>query len=142
MEWQTYVLGIEITFAYVIPGLFQTIRCSTDVGGTVMARQAMCFTHHERPAKTRCRTCQKPVCSECIFSNSAGQFCSSECAEKTKNFQPCDDTQIIGGKMGGGVKALVKGVVGIVGLAAVAVFVGAKFLNIGIFKKILKMAGL
>jgi hypothetical protein len=44
--------------------------------------------------------------------------------------------------MGGGVKALVKGVVGIVGLAAVAVFVGAKFLNIGIFKKILKMAGL
>jgi hypothetical protein len=59
-----------------------------------------------------------------------------------ENFQPSDNTQIIGGKKGGGVKALVKGVVGIVGLAAVALFVGAKFLNIGICKKILKMAGL
>lgn len=107
-----------------------------------MARQAMCFTHTERPAETRCRTCQKPICSECIKSDSAGQFCSFECAEKAKDFQQRDNTQIMKAGKGGGVKALVKSVVGLVGLAAVLVFVGAKFLNIEICLKILKKVGL
>jgi hypothetical protein len=107
-----------------------------------MARQAMCFTHHDRAAKTRCKTCQKPICSGCIKSDAAGQFCSFDCAEKAKDYAQRDNEDILKVSHGGGVEALVKGVVEIVGLAAVALFVGGKFLKIGICLKILKMAGL
>ena len=50
-------------------------------------RSEMCVVHHDRPAVTRCGSCHKPICDECIISTSDGKFCSRECAARTADFR-------------------------------------------------------
>lgn len=70
-----------------------------------MARELMCMNHPERPAETRCRQCQKPVCKECLKSDADGQFCSFQCSEDFKDFSARQKAGA--GKKGGLLKKLV-----------------------------------
>lgn len=104
-----------------------------------MSRDAMCFSHTERPATARCRQCQRPVCDECAKSDANGQFCSFDCAGKFKDFQqmgkPKDLKQ----------RGLISLIATLVILAVVLVggaYVGAKFLKLGFCVEILKATGL
>lgn len=96
----------------------------------------MCVNHPDMPAETRCRQCHKPVCKACIKSDAGGQFCSFQCSEKFKDFEAREQ----GGsaKEGGMLGKLIALVV----IVAVLVFVGGKFMHIGVCEKILKMVGL
>lgn len=41
----------------------------------------VCLNHPEIPAVTRCETCFKPLCEDCILLENGVQFCSGTCAE-------------------------------------------------------------
>ncbi len=40
----------------------------------------VCLTHTDRPATTRCETCFRPLCDECIIKQEGTAFCSETCA--------------------------------------------------------------
>ncbi|MBT3377798.1 MAG: hypothetical protein HN742_40445 [Lentisphaerae bacterium] len=40
----------------------------------------VCLNHTDREAVTRCETCFKPLCEECILSANDVDFCSGDCA--------------------------------------------------------------
>ena len=41
----------------------------------------VCLNHTSTPAVSRCTTCFKPICSNCIVQVNAEHFCSEACAE-------------------------------------------------------------
>ncbi len=41
----------------------------------------VCLNHTDRQAVTRCETCFKPICEECIVERDDVAFCSEKCAE-------------------------------------------------------------
>lgn len=41
----------------------------------------VCLNHTDRVAVTRCETCFKPLCDECVVSRNDIDFCSGTCAE-------------------------------------------------------------
>ncbi|GAB4321124.1 MAG: hypothetical protein Kow0059_15670 [Candidatus Sumerlaeia bacterium] len=47
----------------------------------------VCLNHPERIAYTRCKTCGKPLCEECMITNDLGDFCSEKCSEQAARFQ-------------------------------------------------------
>ncbi|MBI2193463.1 MAG: B-box zinc finger protein [Planctomycetes bacterium] len=101
-----------------------------------MTRELMCFTHTDRPAVVRCRQCQKPVCSECVKSDSNGKFCSLECAQKFAEFQDRGLTRTRGG-MG-----LLAKVFLLLAVLAAALYVGGRILHVPICEEILKKLNL
>jgi len=42
----------------------------------------VCLNHTDRPAVSRCETCFKPLCDDCILLVEGTHFCSQECSEK------------------------------------------------------------
>jgi B-box zinc finger len=74
-------------------------------------RDELCLNHSDRPATTRCSSCHKPVCDECVVASGGGKFCSQACADRTANFQA--HAAGVKGKGGGGkmVKLVVKVVI-------------------------------
>jgi len=48
--------------------------------------ESYCVNHQDRPATTRCKTCSKPVCRDCVVRTNEGMFCSDVCAEQAKRF--------------------------------------------------------
>ena len=40
---------------------------------------AICLTHTDREATTKCATCVKPLCAECAATFEGNDFCSDEC---------------------------------------------------------------
>ena len=43
-------------------------------------KDQVCLNHTDRPAASRCETCFKPLCDDCIVETDGVHFCSSECA--------------------------------------------------------------
>ena len=43
--------------------------------------QSVCLNHPNTPAVTRCATCGKPICSQCIVSKNGSNYCSAKCAD-------------------------------------------------------------
>ena len=43
--------------------------------------QSVCLNHPNTPAVTRCATCGKPICSQCIVSKNGSSYCSAKCAD-------------------------------------------------------------
>ena len=41
---------------------------------------SVCLNHPDQPASSRCTTCFKPVCGECITRAHGEDFCSEQCA--------------------------------------------------------------
>ena len=41
---------------------------------------SVCLNHPNTPAVTRCATCGKPICSQCIVSKNGSNYCSQTCA--------------------------------------------------------------
>jgi hypothetical protein len=41
---------------------------------------SVCLNHPDRPAATRCTTCFKPICAECVVRAHGEEFCSSQCS--------------------------------------------------------------
>ena len=41
---------------------------------------SVCLNHPDRPAVSRCTTCFKPICGECIERVHGEEFCSEQCA--------------------------------------------------------------
>ena len=41
----------------------------------------VCLNHTDRPAVSRCLSCRKPVCEECIVESNGEKFCSVICRE-------------------------------------------------------------
>jgi hypothetical protein len=44
----------------------------------------VCLNHTSVPATSRCTTCFKPICDECIHAEGSEHFCSQICIEKHK----------------------------------------------------------
>jgi hypothetical protein len=44
----------------------------------------VCLTHTDTPATSRCITCFRPLCDECIRVNGEDHFCSVECDAKNQ----------------------------------------------------------
>ena len=42
---------------------------------------SVCLNHPDRPAVSRCTTCFKPICGECIVRAHGEEFCSRQCAD-------------------------------------------------------------
>jgi B-box zinc finger protein len=57
-------------------------------GENVMARQkeSYCINHQDKIATTRCKTCSKPVCDDCVVRTDLGMYCSDNCAEQADRF--------------------------------------------------------
>jgi hypothetical protein len=51
-------------------------------GGGIMANMAgkVCLNHTSTPAVSRCETCFKPLCEDCILEVEGSHFCSEKCA--------------------------------------------------------------
>ena len=45
---------------------------------------SVCLNHPNTTASSRCTTCFKPICTECITTENNEDFCSIICAEKHK----------------------------------------------------------
>jgi len=45
------------------------------------ATEKVCLNHPGRPATTRCETCFKPLCDECVIEEGGKHFCSETCAQ-------------------------------------------------------------
>jgi len=41
----------------------------------------VCLNHPDVPAATRCETCFKPLCEDCVILENGVQFCSDNCAQ-------------------------------------------------------------
>lgn len=103
-------------------------------------RATMCFNHPDRPAETRCRQCQKPVCEECAKTDIDGKFCSFACLEKYKDYRSRKAPATSRKRSG-----LFSWLITLIILAAIAcgaVYVGGKYFNIAPCQKILKQIGL
>lgn len=52
-------------------------------GVTAMAKisESVCLNHPDTPAVTRCATCSKPICKQCIVSKNGSSYCSRQCAD-------------------------------------------------------------
>ena len=44
----------------------------------------MCIRHQDKPAVTKCKCCNKPICQDCIIQTEFGSFCSEICKHKIK----------------------------------------------------------
>ena len=44
----------------------------------------VCLNHTSTPATSRCTTCFKPICDECILKEGSEDFCCQICIEKHK----------------------------------------------------------
>jgi hypothetical protein len=44
----------------------------------------VCLNHTSTPATSRCTTCFKPICDECIIAENDEDFCCQICLEKHK----------------------------------------------------------
>ena len=42
--------------------------------------ESVCLNHPDTPAVTRCATCGKPICAECIVTRNGSHYCSTACA--------------------------------------------------------------
>ena len=43
--------------------------------------QSVCLNHPNTSAATRCASCGKPICSQCIVSRNGSDYCSDKCAD-------------------------------------------------------------
>lgn len=48
---------------------------------------APCPNHEEREATERCKTCMRPVCTQCIIDCAYGRFCSPKCVMRELEFR-------------------------------------------------------
>lgn len=102
---------------------------------------SVCKNHPERAATERCHTCHKPLCDDCAMQDAGNTFCSAKCEENYRKFA---------GRMveekGRGILARMWGwlmtLLFLAGFAAVAVFAGAKLLNISFCIELLERIGL
>ena len=44
----------------------------------------VCLNHPNIDATSRCTSCFKPMCNECIIKDTGEDFCTQVCAEKHK----------------------------------------------------------
>ncbi|MDX9978960.1 MAG: B-box zinc finger protein [Lentisphaeria bacterium] len=52
---------------------------------------SVCLNHPDRAATTRCCTCFKPICGECVVRAHGEEFCSAACRENYENTRPAVD---------------------------------------------------
>ena len=46
--------------------------------------ESVCLNHPDTPAVTRCATCGKPVCKNCIVNKNGSNYCSQVCADNAQ----------------------------------------------------------
>ncbi|MBQ9338356.1 MAG: B-box zinc finger protein [Lentisphaeria bacterium] len=62
-----------------------------------MAGLSYCLNHPDTPAVTRCATCGKHICAECIVERDGAQYCSEQCAQAAANSAGRVDTAVAAG---------------------------------------------
>ncbi len=100
---------------------------------------SVCVNHPQQPAAARCVTCNKPVCASCVVKANGRTFCSGACREnhaKYSGFKPAKESLLAS------LMSYVKLIIALAVIAAIAVLVGAKVLNLGFCQSVLKMFGL
>ncbi len=99
----------------------------------------LCINHTSTPAVTRCFSCHKPLCGQCIIREGTGNFCSSACAVNYAKFSH------LSGPSGPGIFTKIKNgivtIIFLVLLAGIGVFAGAKLFHVGFCIDILKLFG-
>jgi hypothetical protein len=81
----------------------------------------VCLTHPDRAAVSRCETCFKPLCEECIQHEGGKHFCSSTCVENFAQSEERIDTLDARNKAARR-KKLIRRLVYLIILAAIAYF--------------------
>ncbi len=102
---------------------------------------SLCINHTSRPASNRCFTCHKPICDECAVKTSNGTFCSEDCQSKYLKFNATYQASSKGGLFAK-LKQWIAYLLFLAAAAAVIIFVGAKVMDMKLFKNILKGLGL
>jgi len=46
----------------------------------------ICFFHGDKLAVSKCFSCHRPLCEECVKKTDIGDVCSDECYKKVKSF--------------------------------------------------------
>jgi hypothetical protein len=102
---------------------------------------SVCINHPDRSGTSRCSTCHKPICSDCVVKLSGSVFCSQIChdnaARFNANFKPDHGPGFFGR-----LKNTIVSFVGMAAVAAVVVVILAKVLKIDFFINLLKKVGL
>ena len=102
---------------------------------------SVCVNHTDRQATSRCSSCHKPICNDCIIKDSGSVFCSEKCVEGAarfnKNFKP--DT---GPGFFGQIKNWIVGLVGLAFVLAIGAGICAYVFKIQFFVNLLKKYGL
>ncbi len=49
---------------------------------------SVCLNHPDRGATTRCTTCFKPICGECVVRSHGEDFCSEQCKTNYEATRP------------------------------------------------------
>jgi len=101
---------------------------------------SICVNHTSRTATTRCSSCHKPICDDCVIKANGSVFCSQKCVEGAARFAnfnahggPGFFTKL---------KNTIVGLVGLVVVLAVGVFICGRFLHVGFCNDLLKLFGL
>ena len=117
------------------------IACVQNEKSVEFYDMSVCVNHTNRTATSRCSSCHKPICNDCIVNSGGAVYCSNRCAEGAAKFSKTFKSDT-GPGFFGNLKNTIVGLVGLAFLFIVVVYIGGKFLNIGIFKGMLKMFGL
>lgn len=49
---------------------------------------SVCLNHPDRAAVSRCTTCFKPICGECVIRSQGEAFCSEQCKANCESTRP------------------------------------------------------
>jgi hypothetical protein len=102
---------------------------------------SVCVNHPGRAATSRCSSCHKPICDDCIVKSEGAVFCSQACQENAarfaKNFRP-----EMGPGFFGNLKNMIVSLAGLAVVLLVVVFGCAKILKIAFFVDLLSKFGL
>jgi hypothetical protein len=102
-----------------------------------MAREAMCFTHTDTPAVTRCSQCSKPLCAMCVIEVDGRKYCGDDCVGRFQKFSQRPDYVPDKRPMPAWMRLVI-----ILIAAAALVYIGGAVFKIGIFVNLLRMVGL
>jgi hypothetical protein len=102
---------------------------------------SICVNHTDRPATSRCSSCHKPICNDCIVRDAGEVFCSNACAVNAARFHARykgDD----GPGFFGRIKNFFVTILVLAVLAAIGLAVAGYYFKIGFAVKLLQSLGL
>ena len=102
---------------------------------------SICVNHPNREATSRCSSCHKPICGDCIVKAGDAVYCSQTCQQNAerfaKNFKPASGPGFFER-----LKNTILGALGLAMLFGVVALICAKVFKIAFFVSLLNKLGI